>query len=88
MIILAALAVLIAIVNAIFSFLPLVETLPQIGGFDIDASLMSGIGGFQTFITAIWPLYDVWLGFLFLMSYYAIKMLLKFFLGHRAPGSH
>jgi hypothetical protein len=43
------------------------------------------MGSVYTFANAIWPIRDVLDGFAFLMAYYAVKMALRFFLGHRAP---
>ncbi len=77
----------ILVIGAIFSFLPVVTTLPTIGGFDIDAALVTGIGQFNTVANAFWPLYYVFLGFLALLVYFAVKIGIRFFLGHRAPGS-
>ena len=65
--------------------LPTIETLPTILGVDIDTQLSQGVGMFYTFADAIFPIYDVFLGLLVLMGYYAVKMGLRFFLGHRAP---
>lgn len=76
----------ILILGAIFSWLPVVTTLPQIGGYDIDGSLVTGIGYLHTFTTSFWPLQYMFNAFLFLMGYYSIKMAVTFFLGHRAPG--
>lgn len=76
------------IIGAIFSLLPAVETLPTIGGFDIDAALVTGIGQLNAFVTAFWPVKIMFVGFLFLMGYYAFKIGLKFLIGHRAPGHH
>lgn len=75
-------------IGAIFSRLPTVYTLPTIGGYNIDGALVTGMGAFHTFITAFWPIQDMFYGFLALLTYYAIKMLVKAFLGHRAPGIH
>lgn len=88
MIIGAFLQIIVDIVAIILSWLPNVTTLPTIAGYDIDTALVTGVGYFNAFSTAVWPLAMVWQGFLVLMSYYSIKMLLKFFLGHRAPGRH
>jgi hypothetical protein len=80
--------VLLLVIGAIFSILPIVYTLPTIAGYDIDAALVSGIGQFNVFTTAFWPLSVMFQGFLVIMLYYALKMGLRFFLGHRAPGQH
>ncbi len=77
-----------SVVTGIFSFLPHVNTLPEIAGVDIDGALVDGFNVFYTVAHSLWYLWDVWLGCLFLLAYYAIKMVLKMLLGHRAPGKH
>lgn len=79
---------LVSIVNLITSFLPNITTLPSIGGYDIDTALVSGVGMFYTYTEAVWPIAVVFQGFLFLLTYYSVKMIFKFLFGHRAPGSH
>ncbi len=79
---------LLGILNALTIVFPVVEHLPTIGGYDIDAALSSGIGSFNSFANAVWVIKDVFLGFMFLIIYYGVKMILKLFLGHRAPGAH
>lgn len=80
--------IIVLVVGAIFAWLPDVTVLPTIGGYDIDSAFVTGIGSFNTFTQTFWPLKIVFTGFLFLMGYYAIKIGVKFFLGHRAPGVH
>lgn len=65
-----------------------VTTLPTIGGFDIDGSLVTGMAELKTFMVAFWPIQDMFYGFLALVAYFAVKMFLGFILGHRAPGRH
>lgn len=75
--------------TAVFSFLPKITTIPPIAGVDIDGQLSAGMAAFHAFAHAVWPIEDVWYGFLALLGYYfLIKMPLKVFLGNRAPGSH
>lgn len=74
------------IVGAVFSLLPIVTTLPTIGGYDIDSALSSGIGSFHVFATAFWPFQYILDGFIFLMTYYIIKMVFKFIMGARSFG--
>lgn len=74
------------ILGSIFHRLPEVTTLPTINGYDIDGALVTGMGDLRTFMTAFWPLQDMFYGFLAIMAYYGIKMLARLFLGHRAPG--
>lgn len=88
MIIQLLLQIIITAFTILFSWLPTVSTLPPIAGYDIDGALVTGVGEFKTISTVFWPLQDLYLGFLFLMGYYIIKIILKLFLGHRAPGKH
>jgi len=76
----------VAILTSIFSWLPAITTLPTINGFDIDTALVNGIGQFNTFINAFWPIKDMFYGFLALLAYFSIKVIAKAFLGSRAPG--
>jgi len=74
-----------SILTAAFSWLPKVDALPNIIGVEIDTQLSQGMAMFYTFTAAVWPIRDVFLGMLVLLTYYGIKMILRFFLGHRAP---
>jgi hypothetical protein len=85
MIIILILNVIVLIVGVIFSWLPLVDTLPTIFGYDIDNALVVGMGYTNVFFETFWPLAILFQGFLILMFYYMIKMTLRPFLGHRAP---
>lgn len=76
------------LLGGIFSWLPIVNKLPNIVGYDIDTALVNGVGYTQTFMQTFWPLEIMFQGFLVLMGYYGIKMIVRFFLGHRAPGNH
>jgi len=77
---------LLLIVGSVFSILPSVSTLPTIAGFDIDTFMVNGMGMLNTYFTTFWPVAIMFQGFLALMLYYILKMGLRFFLGHRAPG--
>jgi hypothetical protein len=74
-----------SLLSAVFSWLPKVTTLPTILGVDIDTQLAQGVGAFYTVANVIWPIKDVYYGALVLLGYYAMKMVLRFFLGGRAP---
>lgn len=76
---------LIDLLNAIVGWLPNVTTLPTILSFDIDTALITGVGELRTFFTTFWPFMYVFEGFMVLLTYYGIKMLLRLLLGHRAP---
>jgi hypothetical protein len=69
--------------GAIFSWLPTVDTLPTIIGYDIDGLLNLGAGYVAGVLQAFWPLGIMFQGFLALMVYFSIKMVLRFFLGSR-----
>lgn len=88
MIITLLLNLVVLILGVIFSWLPVVTSLPEIMGYDIDGALVTGVGYMQTFFYTFWPFQIIFQGFLILMVYYTIKIVLKFFLGHRAPGQH
>ncbi len=76
------------LLGSIFSHFPSVTTLPPIFGYDIDTAMVSGMGGFNTFITTFWPVKYMFEGFLAILAYFGIKMVARLLLGHRAPGSH
>lgn len=80
-------ATVVYILNAIFGIFGTVTTLPTIGGYDIDAALVTGMGSFYAFTNAMWPVTDVMGGVAVLYTYYFVKMVARFLLGHRAPGS-
>lgn len=73
------------LLTVVFSWLPTVTTLPQILGVDVDTYLVQAVGYFYSVTSAIWPLYDLFQGVLFWVGYLVLKMVLRFFLGHRAP---
>lgn len=77
---------IVLVIGSVFSLLPAVATLPVVNGFDIDSALVVGMGELHTFVTAFWPLYDLFQAFLFLMGYFAFKIGLRFLIGHRTPG--
>lgn len=77
--------IIIMFVGALFFWLPQVTTLPTIMGYDIDTALVNGVGMLNTWLNAFWPMQYLIGGFLVLMGYYGLKMLLRFILGHRAP---
>lgn len=79
---------IVLIIGAVFSILPQITTLPTIGGFDIDSALVSGMGELNAFMATFWFLKDLFIGFLVLMAYFSLKLIIRFLVGHRAPGSH
>lgn len=74
-----------SVLTAVFSWLPQITTLPQVLGIDIDTTLVTGVGMLKSFTVAFWMIGDVISGFLVLLGYYAIKVVLVVFLGARAP---
>ena len=76
---------LVALVAAIFSIFPTVDKIPSIGGFDIDTELLKGIGTLNTILDTFWPLKILMNGFLFILAYYGVKILIRLFLGSRSP---
>ncbi len=86
MLIALLLNIIVLIIGVIFSWLPVVEKLPEFMGYDIDTALVSGVGYIQTFFATFWPLAIVFQAFLILMAYYSIKIVVRLFLGSRAPG--
>lgn len=77
--------IIVLILGVIFGWLPSVTSLPAIGGYDIDTALVNGMGYTRTFFETFWPLSIVFDGFLVLMLYFVIKIVIRFFLGHRSP---
>lgn len=76
---------IIAILTIIFGWLPDVLTLPTINGYDIDSAFTTGMGQLNTIMTSVWVLQYLVGGFLAIMGYHLIKMILKFILGARSP---
>lgn len=76
---------LITILGVIFVWLPEVKTLPTIGGFDIDAAFVTGLSYFNRILDVFWPIKTVMTAFLILMGYYGLKIIVRFFIGSRAP---
>lgn len=76
---------IVLILGAMFAWLPVVTSLPAINGFDIDASLVLGVSQMYSFFEAFWPLGLLFQGFIVLMGYFTVKLIVKFWIGHRAP---
>ena len=74
--------------NATVSWLEPVTALPTVFGFDLDGALTTGIGEMRTLFNTFWVFEIIFQGFLVLMGYYVIKMLMRLFLGNRLPASH
>jgi hypothetical protein len=85
MIINLLLNVLVLFIGALFSWLPVVTVLPTIADFDIDSALNNGVGQMYTVFNAFWVFGVMFQGFLFLMGYYVLKKIVRFFLGSHSP---
>lgn len=77
--------IVVLVLSIIFGWLPLIEKLPSIVGYDIDTALSNGMGQLAFVISNVWPLQVFFQGFLFLMGYFVLKMVVKVFFGSRAP---
>ena len=86
MIFTAILNLLVNIVNVIMALFPDASKLPTIAGYDIDTALQNASGQFHYFMTVVWPIGVLFQGFLVLMAYYLLKMIVRLFLGSRIPG--
>ncbi len=83
-------AILTVIVNGLvvfLSWLPSVATLPLINGYDIDGTLVSGVGATYAFANVVWPIYDVLIGASFIWGFHILMLFVKAVLGHRAPNA-
>lgn len=85
MIVIFLINVIVAILSVIFGWLPDVTKLPTIVGYDIDSALVTGMGQINTIMKSVWVLQYLIGGFLAIMGYHLIKIVLKFILGSRAP---
>lgn len=74
---------LVGIVTVIFGWLPQIQTLPKIVGFDLDSALVTGMGQFNTVVSSVWVLGYLMGGFLTIMGYFGLKMVINLFLGSR-----
>lgn len=73
------------VMGSVLGLFPSVSTLPTIGGFDIDAALVLGVAQLRSFMEAFWFLQTLFAGFLALVFYYLLKIVLRTLIGHRAP---
>lgn len=83
-------AILTILVNGfvvMLSWLPSVSTLPTIGGYDIDGTLVSGVGATYAFANVVWPIYDVLIAASFIWGFHLLMLFLKALIGHRAPNA-
>jgi hypothetical protein len=77
--------VIVLFIGALFSWLPAIEKIPDIAGYDIDTELVTGSGQLHLIFGSFWVLGVMFQGFLYLMGYYIVKNALRFFLGSRTP---
>lgn len=77
--------VVVIALGGIFTWLPAVDTLPNIVGYNVDSALLQAMGYSNRIFEAFYPLAIMFQASLVLFGYYIIKMGLRFLLGHRAP---
>ncbi len=84
MIIILALQFFLNAVNIVFDLLniPVVTVLP----FGIDGALSTVFSTWNAFLIVFWPLQIVWVAMLSYYGFLVTLLLLKVFLGSRAPG--
>jgi hypothetical protein len=71
--------------TSIFQYMPSATTLPSVGGFDVDTALSGGMSMAYTYMHAIWPLWVVFQGFLFILGYHLTKLFGRLIFGSRWP---
>lgn len=76
------LTILISAINILFFWLPSVTSLP----FGLDNILVMASGYFHGAMDTLPYLEVVWTCFLYLLGFELLLVILKFFLGSRAPG--
>lgn len=84
MIITLLLNLIVMVLGAIFIWLPQVDRLPKIVGVDVDTALINGVSQVRFVAEHFWVIGIVFEGLLFLLVYYILKMVLRFFLGSRS----
>lgn len=77
-------SILMTIAGVLFGWLPAVETLP----LGIDDALSTVFGWMRSFITEVWPAQVVLEVVLWYLGFRVGLIVLKLFLGHRAPKHH
>ena len=85
MIINLLLNVVVLVFGAILSLLPTIQKLPSIMGYDIDASLVAGMGYINSVVVPFWVIGYIVNGALVILGYHLIKFIVIFFFGHRTP---
>jgi len=69
---------LFSFLNILFSWLPRVETLPVINGFDVDSALLTVSSFFHYFAESLPPLATLLYALLFFYSYKLTMLILRF----------
>lgn len=72
---------IIAVFSVIFGWLPEVTTLP----LGIDSALVTLFGWLRSLVENVWPIQIILTCLLWYLSFRIGLMVLKFFIGHRAP---
>ena len=70
--------ILFAILNILFSWLPRVETLPTINGFNVDTALVTFAEYWHYFADALPPIATLLYALLFFYSYKLLMLILRF----------
>jgi len=79
------LTVIVAALNAIFSYFPQVTTLPTFGSVNLDSVFTTGVQYFNYLSTVFPPLTTIKNAAIIYITFKASMMFLKLVLGHRAP---
>lgn len=82
MIIQLLITIALGFLTILFGWLPSVDSLP----FGIDSAFITLVSYFRGAIQTLPYMQVVWNCFLYLLGFEILMVVLKFFLGHRAPG--
>jgi len=70
-----------SLLNAVFSWLPTVEVLP----LGMDSALTTSVGYFRGLMSIFPPFETLFIVAFWYLSFKLVLVVLKFFIGHRAP---
>jgi len=70
-----------SILQLIFGFFPTVTTLP----LGIDSALSTAFGWLHSFLEYVWPAQVIYEVVIYYLSFRVLLIVLKFFIGNRAP---
>jgi hypothetical protein len=80
--------IILLIVTTLLSWLPDALTLPTIGNVNIDTSFANGVGYVHYLGEIFPPLTTILTAAIIYLSFKVVMILLKVFLGSRAPNTH